>query len=126
MPSIGDTIRAAASVISGIDSIAERERLMDLVRKLEEAETEMRDLRRRNEALAAELARRKALERIGGAYWLIEGDGTKTGPVCPRCYEETGIVHLLERRKDGAYCPACKTSYAGVAPSFEGRSQKVW
>lgn len=68
MPSIGDTVRAAASVISGIDSIAGRERLMGLVRKLEETEAEIRDLRRRSEALAAELARRKALERIGGAY----------------------------------------------------------
>lgn len=126
MPSIGDTIRAASSVISGIDSIAERERLMDLVRKLEEAETEMRDLRRRNEALAAELSRRKALERIGGAYWLIEGDGTKTGPVCPCCFEGTGIVHLLERRKGGAYCYACDTTYPGVVADFDGPQQIVW
>lgn len=120
MPSVADAVRSAPSVISGIDSIAERERLLDLVRKLEDSEAEVRDLRRRNEALAVQLARRKDLERMGAAYFIIERDGTRTGPLCPHCYREDGIVILLESSpRKGAACASCSRVYRGVETPLE-------
>ena len=122
MSSVSDTIRAASAVISGIDAISDRERLLDLVRRLEESEAEVRDLRRRNEALATQLARRKDLERMGGSYFLIERDGSRTGPVCPHCYEESGIVHLLQSVSGEARCLSCGRSYVGVDSPYVART----
>lgn len=125
MPSVTDVIIAASSVISGIDSADSQLRLRELVKKLEEVDAEVRTLRDENEALASKLRRRKDLERISGSYFIIERGGTKTGPLCPRCYEDEGIVQLLLGTREGAKCTGCGRTYAGVETpwdSYRGRA----
>src|SRR5207253_1832080 len=61
------------------------------------------DLQEENLALREEIQKlrdeknnRGSVELSAGVYWRIEG-GERTGPVCPRCYEEDGsLVNLLD------------------------------
>ena len=75
--------------------------------------------------LREQLAKRKKMERIGGACYILEDGGAKTGPICPQCYVEDGIAMLLERVNGGASCSRCGTRYAGVASGIEGPSPMV-
>ena len=68
----------------------------------------------------------KRLERVGGSYYLPEDDGSKTGPVCPQCYEADKIAVILERANGGASCSRCRTRYAGVEASAEGFKQHIF
>ena len=82
-------------------------------------------LRDENKMLREKLAGRKKMERIGGACYILEDGGAKTGPICPQCYAEDGIVMLLESDSHGASCPRCGTRYAGVASGIEGPSSMI-
>lgn len=125
MSSAAKVIKAASSVISGIDSIAEREKLLDLVRELEESEDEIKDLKRRNEALGLELKRRKDLELTDNGYHVIAKDGGTIGPVCPTCYKETGFVFNLLQVREGAKCTVCGNVYPGVTSEYRQSGGKV-
>lgn len=53
-------------------------------------------LREEIEKLRRDKNRGPTLELADGVYWRVEG-GERTGPVCPRCYEEHGsLVNLLD------------------------------
>ena len=69
--------------------------------------------------LREKLAGRKKMERIGGACYILEDGGAKTGPICPQCYVEDGIAILLERVNGGASCSRCGTRYAGVSSGID-------
>lgn len=125
MPSVIDMIAAASSVIAKIDSTEDKARLSELVNRLREMDLENEKLRDENKLLIVKLARRKDLERISGSYYLIERDGEKTGPLCPRCYEEQGIVQLLLDNREGAKCTGCGRVYAGVKTPYKPRTSRV-
>lgn len=56
------------------------------------------------------------LERIEASYYIIENDGSKTGPVCPYCYQRDVIVVLLTHYgRIWATCESCDRSYPDVA-----------
>jgi hypothetical protein len=125
MPSVIDMITAASSVIAKIDSVEDKARLSELVNRLREMDLENEKLRDENKLLTVKLSRRKDLERISASYYLIEKDGEKTGPLCPHCYEEQGIVHLLLDNREGAKCTGCLRVYAGVKTSYKPRTSRV-
>jgi hypothetical protein len=53
-------------------------------------------LREEIEQLRRDKSRGPSLELSDGVYWRVEG-GERTGPVCPRCYEEhRSLVNLLD------------------------------
>lgn len=98
-----------------------REELHKLKNQLVDKDAQIRGL---NEQLAE---RRKLVYKNGIQGYIVELDGDeKTGAVCPCCYKEKGSIVLLEKSKDGGYCPICKSRYPGVKTSFEGRKQTVW
>ena len=126
MASVMETIKVASSVISGIDATDSRLALLELVEKTRLLLDENQDLRRKNERLVEQLVRKKAWERIGATYYLMERDGTKTGPVCPVCYERDGIPRILRSTEEGAECASCGEQYPGVEASVKSRGCEVW
>jgi regulator of replication initiation timing len=55
-----------------------------------------------------------------GAYWLVEDDGQKRGPMCTGCWETRQHLHrLLRQMQDFFMCPECGTvmRLPGVEPS---------
>lgn len=126
MSNILDTIKVASGVIAGIDSTKDRVALLDLVSQTHLLIDENQDLKRQNARLAEQLARRKALERIKGAYYIIESDGSKTGPVCPVCYERDGIPSILRSTDEGAECASCGREYPGVQASVRSRGCEIY
>lgn len=66
-----------------------------------------------------------ALETIGAASYVLEADGSKTGPVCPECYRDGITVFLESASKGGAQCSKCGARYAGVRASVEGHRQRI-
>ena len=127
MSELAEALKAFIKTYSGMNPDEERAALLDLRERVGDMEDENRELKRRNAELACEnerlrrkLAERKKLERRGGAVFLLEDDGTATGPICPDCYESSGVVMLLEQANGGARCARCRTRYPGVAPAVEG------
>ena len=119
MPDVSGAIKTFIRTYAGMKPDEERMALLDLREQVADLEEENRALKRENEGLRAQLAWRKALETYGGASYVIESDGAKTGPVCPYCYRSDGIVMLLERANGGAKCARCKTWYPGVESDIE-------
>lgn len=76
-------------------------------------------------ALAFDDFSRGALETIGGASYVLEANGAKTGPVCPACYADGITVMLESAAKGGAQCSKCGARYAGVRASVEGPRMRV-
>ena len=126
MPSASGAVRAFIKTYAELNPDEERMALLDLMDQVSDLEEENRELRRENAELRERLASRKRLERVGGAYFLLEDDGSKTGPVCPQCYEEDKIAVILERANGGASCSRCRTRYAGVEASAEGFKQHIF
>ena len=126
MSSVMDTIKVASSIIAGIDATDDRLALLELIDKTHLLLDENQDLKRRNERLAEQLARRKELERVRASFYLIERDGTRTGPVCPVCYERDGIPRILRSTEEGAECASCGEQYPGVEASVASRGCEVW
>lgn len=132
MSDLSDAIKAFVRTYSDMNPDEERAAALDLRERVADLEDENRELRRRNAELADEnerlrkkLAARKRLERRDGAVYLLEDDGTETGPICPQCYESDGVIMLLERANGGAACSRCRTRYAGVAPAVDGYRARI-
>lgn len=121
-----DTIKVASSIIAGIDATDDRLALLELIDKTHLLLDENQDLKRRNARLAEQLSRRKELERVQASFYLIERDGTRTGPVCPVCYERDGIPRILRSTEEGAECASCGEQYPGVEASVKSRGCEVW
>ena len=126
MPSIVDIGKAFLEVSASIQSVDDKARLLDLMSQMQEMGLEMDRMRDENSNLRKQLASRKKLERIGGAYYVLEDDGSKTGPVCPQCYVRDELVCILERSPSGAHCARCGSRYPGVDASVECCRQKVF
>lgn len=126
MSSVMDTIKVASSIIAGIDATDDRLALLELIDKTHLLLDENQDLKRRNARLAEQLSRRKELERVQASFYLIERDGTRTGPVCPVCYERDGIPRILRSTEEGAECASCGEQYPGVEASVKSRGCEVW
>lgn len=94
----------------------------ELKAAIAEIELENLELREENERLQSELRRDSSvLAMVGVAYYLIESDGSKIGPICPVCYERDGIPSILRSTDDGAECASCGREYPGVQASVRSR-----
>lgn len=132
MSELFEALKAFIKTYSGMNPDEERAALLDLRERIGDMEDENRELKRRNAQLVCEneqlrrkLAERKKLERRGGAVFLLEDDGAETGPVCPDCYESSGVVMLLEHANGGARCARCRTRYPGVTPAVDGHKTTI-
>lgn len=125
MASVSETIKVLIRTYAELEPGEEKMALIDLREQVSDLEEENRRLKAENAELRAKLVSRKKLERVGGACFILEDDGSKTGPVCPNCYEHDGIVMLLERANGGARCSRCNTRYAGIEPAVEGFKSHV-
>ena len=126
MPDVSGAIKTFIRTYAEMNPDEEKMALLELREQVYDLEDENRMLKRENSELRERLAARKKLERIGGAYYVLEDDGSKTGPVCPHCYIEDGLVMILEGSANGARCARCKDVYPGVAASVEGYRQRVY
>lgn len=110
-----EAIQGVLAVGKGLASIDDRIKLTEAVSVLEGLEDENRRLAKENDDLRKELKRRKELEREGNAYYLLENDGSKTGPLCPKCYKDDGLVFALAKNSRGkVVCTVCGREYSGV------------
>lgn len=125
MPNISNIIKGFLDVANAAQSTVDKSRILDLVSQVQQISAELDSLREENKMLREQLAKRKKMERIGGACYILEDDGAKTGPICPQCYAEDGIVMLLESDAHGASCSRCGTRYAGVTSRIEGPRARI-
>lgn len=125
MPSVSTAVKTFIRTYAEMNPNEERAALLDLREQVSDLEEENRELRRENSELRERLASKKRLQRIGSAYYVLEDDGTKTGPVCPECYSGDGIVCALEECQHGARCARCSTRYPGVRASVQGPRQRI-
>ena len=125
MPSIANIVKGFLDVADAARSTADKARVLGLISQVQQMSAELDSLNEENKMLREQLAKRKKMERIGGACYILEDDGAKTAPICPRCYTGDGIVMLLESDSHGASCSRCGTRYAGVASGIDGPSSMV-
>lgn len=124
MSSIANIVKGFLDVANAAQSAADKARILDLISQVQQMSAELDSLKEENKMLMEQLAKRKKMERIGGACYILE-DGAKTGPICPQCYAEDGIVMLLESDSHGASCSRCGTRYAGVSSGSERPSSMI-
>lgn len=118
-------VKATLDSLKGAASAEARAKLAEVSAAYFQAVSENFELAEENRKLREELTRKKALEVIGGAAYVLEADGAKTGPVCPACYAEGIVVILESASKGGAQCSKCGARYAGVRASVEGHRQRI-
>ena len=126
MPDLSEAIKALVRSYADIRPDDAEVQLLELQKRALEIEAENMELLRENEELRRLLARKKAMETFGGASYILEPDGGKTGPVCPRCYNRDEVVSILEGVPHGARCAVCGARYPGVRASVEGPRQRVY
>ena len=123
MPDIFQTIKSLTELAGDIASADDKMKLSEAAAALNQLESKNRELMVENSELRTKLARRKALEFRGGSYYIFDKNNNVVGPICPQCYQDKGLVFLLEKANGGAHCSVCKTRYAGVRHAVEGYTQ---
>ena len=126
MPDLSETIKALVRSYADIKPNDVKVELLELQKRALEIEAENMELVRENEELRRLLARKKAMETLNGASYILEPDGGKTGPVCPKCYNRDEVVSILEGVSNGARCAVCGARYPGVKASVAGPRQRVY
>lgn len=125
MPDIFQIGADLDEIAKAVASAEDKMKLAEAAMALNQLASENKRLMDENDELRKKLAKKKALECRRGSYFVIGEDGEGIGPVCPKCYQESGLVYLLERVSGGAHCPVCKARYAGVKGSVEGKRQRL-
>lgn len=119
-------VHAAASAISGIDSLDARAKLTELLDDYERVVEQRDKLKKKNKRLKKLLARREKLVMEGAAFHLPTADGSKIGPICPVCYERDGIPSILRSTDGGAECASCGREYPDVRASVKSRGCEIY
>lgn len=124
MSSLSELVRTIIKTYANISPDDEMLLLMDLRDRVWQLEKENDSLRQENAKLKEQLAAKKKLECHGASIYILEDDGTETGPICPDCYQKDNIIMLLVQAEGGARCTRCKTLHAGVASTLEVPGQQ--
>lgn len=125
MSDVSDLVKTFVKTYADLKPDDVKMALIDLREQVSDLEEENRRLKAENAELRARLAHKKRLETIGATSYVLEDDGSKTGPVCQLCYLEKSVTVLLEKSNGGAFCPLCKTRYPGITASVEGYRQFI-
>lgn len=120
MLDVSGAFKAFIQTYAGMKPDEEKLALMEIRHQVMQLEDENGDLKREVKSLREKLAGRKKLECFGGAYFVLDDGGARTGPVCPKCYNGEGIVSLLARSSVGSRCYVCKSEYPGIRSDIEG------
>lgn len=110
---IKDGFQVAMELANAANRAGDVAKLIQTQQQVLDVLDENRQLRQQVAALEDELAMESQLVRKGLAYYVHEGDGTDTGPVCPGCYKRDRIVAgLVEDTLGTKFCQRCHESYA--------------
>lgn len=126
MPDIVQIGTSLMELAGGIANADDKLKLSQAAMALNQLAMENGKLMEENAELRTALAHRKALEFRDDSYYIIDEHGDEIGPVCPQCYQDKGLVFLLERANGGARCSVCKTRYAGSRYAVEGFRQQIF
>lgn len=99
------------------------EKLQNEIKRLK---AENDNLQQENAKLTHELNKKKQLEFIGGGYYLMQDDGTRLGPICPKCYAKDSLIFLLYSTNGGSRCSICGDLFTGVKSKYEGYKQQIF
>lgn len=116
---ITDGFRVAMDLANAANRAGDVAKLIETQQQIMDVLDENRQLRDRVAALEDELAMDSQLERDGFAYYIVEEDGKKTGPVCPVCYKrDRAVIQLVpvQGNVDPHFCPHCKDQTWVYAP----------
>ena len=117
-------ISLALECLKGIRVTADRlndlslqQGLLDLQGQLLTLQVSVLEREVENRTLLNELSRLKEcrvtdrkLERVFGAYMLVESPRDKRGPYCVSCWDSKQVLQeLLDAGSSVGYCPACKS-----------------
>lgn len=119
MPSVSGWIDAGRRIAGLVASYDDKLKVLELVARAADLQAENEDLRRKVRELGEELARKKKLETMSGATYILEDDGSRTGPICKACYDERDLVVRLVRFRGGSRCVNCGNVYPGVGSELD-------
>lgn len=132
MASISEVLKTFIKTYSEINPNEDKQQLHSLYNDVWELEAENQSLKNKVfqqgkeiERLNEELQHKKRLQLLSEGYFIQCDDGTLKGPICPKCYSESGFVNVLATSDRGAHCSVCKSYYKGVKASVQGYRQKV-
>jgi hypothetical protein len=109
-------LKAAVKTWVELDPQGDKSAIIDLQESVYDLVEQNHVQAERIRQLDTQLKRRNDLIREGDRYFISEKDNSKSGPVCPKCYEESQVVSSLRETKipvvGNVYlCAACDTKY---------------
>lgn len=104
-----DDIKTVAKTAQDMGNIDTYTKLLDVQRDALDLMEENQQLRARVHALEEQIAHRDELEFRNGRYYYKSA--LDLGPVCPKCYKDSGIVCKLSNSTLGPFCAHCQSSY---------------
>lgn len=125
MADILSMVSDAREVVKTVASVDGRIKLAAALDSVSELQEKNYKLKHKVKKLKKRLAAMKRMESYGGAYYVLEDDGRKVGPVCPLCYQQKRVIVILERERGSGHCPSCRTRYPGIKASVEGYKQVI-
>lgn len=103
------TLANALLKIKDPELMAEYVKLQQYVMELVEDNTLFRE---ENRALKDAMALQRDITVENGVYFIINGDESKNGPFCTRCWDKDKHLIRLKVRENGfANCPECKNEF---------------
>lgn len=122
MPNVSEIYSSIKTFLSAEDRV----KVAELAEKAFNLEEENHALRGEVARLSEELARKKRLETISGVTYVLEDDGSRTGPICKKCYDECDLVVRLVGCRGGSRCVNCGSIYPGVDSGLDDpKAQRV-
>jgi hypothetical protein len=113
-----DNLRTIRAAVDRLQDLSLQQSLLDLQGQLLTIQVAVLEQQVENRTLQNELSRLeecretdRKLERVFGAYMVVDGPRDRRGPYCVSCWDNKQVLQALVDAGDTAvgYCPSCKS-----------------
>ncbi len=124
---IFDELKSVGKVLQEAGKIPQYQQILEVQEKLLEMQNKIFELDRENKDLKDRLETKESLIFENNAYWRIDKNGKKEGPICSCCWDDNKKPIRMQPSGHPAYysCPKCENKNVKIYPGRDSSPNEL-